>query len=311
MANKNFNVGTEVVVNGTILPMMEAGEIPWENPIFGMNKCYAYVSGRPYNLLNEFMLKEEGAYVTKSQLFKLGGHMKDGEKWKDHCKQVVGCFHKLRKIKDADGNAVLDEDGEEKTKTVSYLKYWYVVNVKYTDLPTKRRKVYTPPLKSRTAEKVIEKYLTDSGVKFDNVRGNKACYMPMLDKVIVPEMKQFREQSEYYSTVFHELGHSTGHPSRENRIDVMDIKFGSEPYAREELVAEFTAAVLNHWTGTADHKSDKNSAAYVQSWAKAIKDDPNMFLYAAYKADAAVKRILGRDGSPIVEPTEMPKSEEE
>ena len=302
--NKDFDVARDVVV-ARMLDMMAQGIIPWKKPWFGMNKCYAYVSGRPYNMLNELMLDEEGAYVTKSQLFKLGGHMLDGETWKDRCRVVVGCFHKLRKIKDADGNVVLDEDGEEKTKTISYLKYWYVVNVKYTDLPTKRRKVYTPPMKSRTAEKVIERYLTESGVKMDNVVGNEACYMPLLDKVIVPRMEQFKEQSEYYSTVFHELGHSTGHPSRENRIDVMDIKFGKEPYAREELVAEFTAAILNNWTGTADDKSDKNSAAYLQNWSKAIKDDPKMFTYAAYKADAAARRILGRENRPVVESTEI------
>lgn len=294
---KKFDVERDVIV-AKMLEMMEQGVIPWHKPWFGMSKAYNYKNGRPYNFINEMMLGEPGAYITGKQLKALGGKMKEGCEWKDYCRQVVGVFYK-QKV-DKDGNPVVDDKG--KPRTHSFLKYYYVVNVKYTTLPEKKRKTHLPPAKSRTAEKVMDGYLTRSGVKFANVEGDKAFYAPALDAVNVPTLKQFKEQSEYYSTCFHELGHSTGHPKRLNRFDLGSTHFGSETYAKEELVAEFTAAMLGNYCGVDNDKSVKNSVAYLQSWAKAIKKDPHMFVYAAYKADAAVNLILGREKKDVVEP---------
>ena len=304
MAKKDFNVERDVIV-AKILEQMEQGIIPWHKPWFGMSRTYNYKNGRPYNFLNEIMLGEPGAYVTKAQLFNLGGKMKDGHTWKECCRQVVGVFSKRRKQKDEDGNTVLDENGEPKQKTFRYLKYYYVVNVKYTTLPEKKRKTHLPPAKNRTAEKIMDAYLEASGVRMANEAGNRAFYSPLQDAVTVPKMSQFREQSEYYSTCFHELGHSTGHPKRLGRFEIGADHFGSEGYAKEELVAEFTAAILNNYTGIGNEKSEKNSAAYLQNWAQAIKDDPHMFTYAAFKADAAASLIIGREKKDVVEPSEV------
>ena len=298
MAKKDFNVARDVIV-AKMLEQMENGEIPWEKPWFGMGYCYNYKNGRPYNFINELMLGEPGAYITGKQLKALGGSMKEGEEWKDHCRRAVGVFSSVST--DKDGNPIIDKDG--KPKTHRSLKYYYVVNTKYTTLPEKKRKTHLPPKKSRTADKVIKAYLDRSGVTMQNRQGDRAFYVPMTDSVTLPEMAQFKEQAEYYSTAFHELGHSTGHPSRLNRFKAGD-KFGSEPYAREELVAEFTAAILNNYCDLGTEHSERNSAAYLQNWAKAIKDDPQMFVYAAYKADAAASLILGREEKKnVVEPS--------
>ncbi len=288
-SNKDFDVVRDIVVK-RILETMEEGQIPWNKPWFGTGKCYAYVSKRPYNALNEMMLDEEGGYVTSKQLHELGGKMKDGIAWKDRCKAVVGCFRKTYEVKDVNGDPIMNDNGEPLTKTYSHLKYWYVVNVKYTTLPEKNIKGFALG-ENTSAEQVIKDYLNESGVKLHRQRGDRAFYRPATDSVTVPLISQFKDRAEYYSTVFHELGHSTGHMSRENRF-TPDSYFGNEPYAREELVAEFTAAIMNNMLAINSVRSDRNSAAYIQSWAKAIKDDPNMFTYACFKADKAVLRIL-------------------
>ena len=298
MAKKDFNVARDVIV-AKMLEQMEHGIIPWHKPWFGMSRAYNYKNGRPYNFINEMMLGEPGAYITGKQLKALGGKMKEGCEWKDYCKQVVGVFTTAKK--DENGEVVVDKNG--KPRQWRSLKYYYVVNVKYTTLPEKKRKTHLPPAKSRTAEKVMGAYLKESGVKMKNEAGDKAFYAPLMDSVTVPKIEQFKESSEYYSTCFHELGHSTGHPKRLNRFEIGESSFGSEGYAREELVAEFTAAILNNYTGISNDKSEKNSAAYLQNWSKAIKDDPQMFAYAAYKADAAASLIIGREKKDVVEPT--------
>ena len=105
---------------------------------------------------------------------------------------------------------------------------------------------------------------------------------------------QYDEPAEYYSTLFHELGHSTGHASRLNRFtgDAAAAAFGSESYSREELVAEITAASILNELGLESGNTFRNSAAYVKSWSEHIKNDPMMFVTACGKAEKAVDLIL-------------------
>ena len=113
-------------------------------------------------------------------------------------------------------------------------------------------------------------------------------------------MTQFSEIGEYYSTIFHELGHSTGHSSRLNRFtgQAANAAFGSREYSKEELVAEITAASILSALGLETGNSFRNSTAYVQGWSKSIRDDPMMFVSAAGKADRAVSLILGQETAP-------------
>ncbi len=104
------------------------------------------------------------------------------------------------------------------------------------------------------------------------------------------------ELSEYYSTVYHEAIHSTGHPSRLNRIT--DIaQFGSESYSKEELIAELGASYLVNTAGLETPLSFGNSAAYIKNWLSALKNDKRLIVAAARKAEKAVRLILGDSGS--------------
>ena len=127
---------------------------------------------------------------------------------------------------------------------------------------------------------------------------DKAYYRPSTDTVVVPEIGQFKEVSEYYSTLFHELTHSTGHSSRLNRITAPAF-FGSEEYSKEELVAEIGAATLVNMAGLETPKSFKNSAAYIQGWSKALKENKKMIVEASGKANKAVNYILGKKETTI------------
>jgi antirestriction protein ArdC len=117
----------------------------------------------------------------------------------------------------------------------------------------------------------------------------------------MPKPEQFLSSAEYYSTLFHELGHSTGAEKRLNRPSVVDAKpFGSADYGREELVAEFTAAFLCGSTGVLPTLVE-NSAAYIAGWKKAIKDDPKCIVWAAGRAQKAADYILGITETPAEE----------
>ena len=113
--------------------------------------------------------------------------------------------------------------------------------------------------------------------------------------MVLPIRKQFMSTAEYYSTVFHELTHSTGHFSRLNRL-TQSAFFGSEDYSKEELVAEIGAAALVNHVGLETSNSIRNSAAYIQNWLKVLRDDKRFIVSASGRAEKAVNLILGSVG---------------
>lgn len=104
------------------------------------------------------------------------------------------------------------------------------------------------------------------------VAQDRAFYRPSTDEITVPTYEQFKDGESFYGTLFHEMGHSTGHKSRLDRN--IENSFGNNDYAREELVAELTAALTAQYFGMVKHIDD-NSAAYMKSWLKALKQDAN------------------------------------
>lgn len=116
------------------------------------------------------------------------------------------------------------------------------------------------------------------------------------DSVVVPLKEQYNLINEYYSTTFHELTHSTGHKNRLNRLQTGAVAaFGSETYSKEELVAEIGSATLMNVTGIETPKTFKNSAAYIQSWLKVLRNDNKFIISASSKAEKAVNYILATE----------------
>ena len=110
--------------------------------------------------------------------------------------------------------------------------------------------------------------------------------------IVIPDRGQFVDIAEYYSTLFHETVHSTGHPSRLNRITDTAM-FGSETYSKEELVAELGASYLVNTAGLETPSTLVNSAAYILGWLSALKNDKRFVVSVAGKAEKAVSLILG------------------
>ncbi len=267
-------------ITDRILAQMEQGIIPWRKPWTGStNRAISYTTGKPYSLLNQMLLGRPGEYATFKQIQAAGGYVRKGEK----ASMVV--FWKMMEQED-------ETTGEK--KTIPLLRYYNVFHIDQCEgLAAK----YSQPLPQianpdETAENIIAAYLSQSGVKINHQGGDRAFYSPSTDSITLPHMAQFAATAEYYSTVFHELTHSTGHSSRLNRLEKTAF-FGSEAYSKEELVAEIGAAALVNRAGLETSDSFRNNAAYVQNWLNVLKGDKRFIVNASSKAEKAVALIMG------------------
>lgn len=136
-------------------------------------------------------------------------------------------------------------------------------------------------------------------VEIVHIAQSRAFFDRVNDRIVLPKREQFRDVPEYYSTRFHEMIHSTGADKRLKRQSLKDaVAFGDQNYSREELVAELGAAMLCSRSGIANAASERNSAAYLQGWAKKLKEDKTLFLKASKDAQKAVHYILNEMSSP-------------
>lgn len=145
--------------------------------------------------------------------------------------------------------------------------------------------VLATPRPEPEIHQACEKVIRDSGAEIHHDGGNQAFYRPMTDSIHLPEREAFHSASGYYATALHELGHWTGFPSRLNRP--MKGGFGSEDYAKEELVAEVSSMLMGERLGIGHDPTQH--AAYVKSWIKILRDDPREIFRAAAAAERVVE----------------------
>ena len=269
-------------VTTRIIAQMEEGVIPWQKPWVANGKAISRSTGKPYSLLNQMPLGRPGEYLTFKQCQEAGGKVKKGEK----ASMVV--FWKFIEQED-------EETGEK--KELPFLRYYNVFHIDQCEGITAKHTTETVfPDGAATleaAQEIIYDYLGREGVKFSHEEGDRAFYRPATDEVVLPIRKQFISTAEYYSTVFHELTHSTGHPKRLNRLSKPSF-FGTEDYSKEELVAEIGAAALVNHVGLETSSSLRNNAAYLQNWLKVLRDDKRFIVSAAGRAEKAVNLILNQ-----------------
>ena len=269
-------------VTTRIIAQMEEGIIPWQKPWVANGKAISRSTGKPYSLLNQMLLGRPGEYLTFKQCQEAGGKVKKGEK----ASMVV--FWKFIEQED-------EETGEK--KEVPFLRYYNVFHIDQCEGITAKHTTETAfPDGAATleaAQEIIYDYLGREGVKLSHEEGDRAFYRPATDEVVLPIRKQFISTAEYYSTVFHELTHSTGHAKRLNRLSKPSF-FGTEDYSKEELVAEIGAATLVNHVGLETSTSFRNNAAYIQNWLKVLRDDKRFIVSAAGKAEKAVALILNQ-----------------
>ena len=265
-------------ITNRIISEMEQGIIPWKKPWIASGAAVSHTTGKPYSLLNQMLLGRPGEYITFKQCLQEGGHVRKGAK----AKMVV--FWKFL--------PVIDENTQEE-KQVPFLRYYNVFHLDDTEGIAARHIPAKPNTATadEAAESIIAAYVKREGVSLEHQEGNVAFYQPALDRVVLPLLSQFAETAEYYSTAFHELTHSTGHMKRLARLD-SPANFGSESYSKEELIAEIGSAALVHHVGLETPQSFRNSAAYIQGWLRALKNDKHFIVSAAGKAEKAVDYIL-------------------
>lgn len=221
-------------------------------------------------------------WLTFHQVYELGGGVRRDEK---SCPVL---FWRQKKIID-------EETGEE--RNVPLLRLYHVFNVAQCEgIETIPSNIVDPIVVTKPAE-LVEKMPRRPKIKHGMTH---SCYSPHEDCVSLPLRKQFDKEEEYYSTLFHELVHSTGHPSRLNRRTLTEkAGFGSDPYCREELIAEMGAAYLCAQAEIVE-RTITNSAAYIRGWIEKLKSDNTLVLQAAAQAQRASDFILGTLPPPLI-----------
>lgn len=275
-------------ITDQLVAMLEAGVAPWRvpwNPELGMPRSVS--TGKPYRGINPFLLHMsaiQGGYAspfwaTYKAISEMGGQVRKGEKgtrimfWKQYLGKET------------------DENGEPERRFV--LRVYTVFNADQADgitvpeLP-KPGPEHAPIVECETA---VERYLA-AGPRLVT-GGPRASYAPGFDTVEMPFLAAFDRAEDYYSALFHELTHSTGHADRLARPDLLaHTTFGDEAYSKEELVAEMGAAMLAGQTGIITTTLE-NSASYLAGWLKVLKADSKLVVQAAAQAQRAADLILG------------------
>lgn len=280
-----MNIAPYQVVTDRIISLLEKGVVPWQQPWNSAEQAPKnIVSKKPYRGINVFLLSAMRYslpfWLTYKQAADLGGHVRKGEK---ACPVV---FWKW-----------LDVERDGKAERVPMLRYYHVFNaaqcegITVPELPQVSRE-HSP---IETAETIVAAMPKKPEIKHGMAR---AYYSPSGDFIGMPAPDQFKTGEEYYSTLFHELSHSTGHESRLNRKGVAGSEgnwsaYGSNSYGKEELCAEMGAAFLCGQVGIVE-RTIHNSAAYISSWLQQLKSDAKLVVLAAAQAQKASDWILGK-----------------
>lgn len=285
-------------VNAEILEQLKKGNLvfrkPWRDGYKVKGVVYGphnYVTTHTYRGANAFMIgisnfmnqTDYKQFLTLKQIRERGGKLNSDAK-----AFPVWAFIKTEKTK------TNKKTGKEETTVQKGVIGYVVYPIEHTNnvLPIKRKELKTSENEvNLDADTLIKNMPKLPPIKHG---GNQAYYVPSSDYVQMPVQKAFHSTNEYYSTLFHELSHSTGHPKRVGR-DLSGRK-GNAKYALEELIAELSAAYLCSVCDMPYYTLD-NSTAYLKSWGDVlhneIKTNPNFLLRAVYGATKSAKYIIG------------------
>jgi antirestriction protein ArdC len=278
------------MVTERMIAALERGSVPWRKPWqAAAGRPRSMSTGQPYRGVNMFLLAltaaEEGYgspfWGTYRQIGALGGQVRGGE----HSSLAV--FWKQAEFERRDL-----QSGEITVKQLPVLRYYRVFNAAQADhLPERFCTAPGDHSEISQPQAVLDGYLS-RGPKLLHVAGDRANYHPATDTIRLPPPSQFNTPQDYYATAFHEAGHSTGHPSRLSRPGIAAFDhFGSDKYAREELVAQMTASILCVETAIDSPAMFENSASYIGGWLSALNRDHRLVVTAAAQAQKACDLI--------------------
>ncbi len=279
-------------VTDQIIGYLEQGTAPWRNPIkrgTGDGWPKNLDSGKRYRGINVLLLGmsawssgySSDYWMTFKQAQAKGGQVRKGEKGS------LVTFWKMYATKDKETGEPIE---------IPMLKHYTAFNLEQIEgiaIPDAPQDVpdAVPFEPLAEAERIVEGYRDKPAIHYDGRK--RAFYRPRTDSVHMPTPDQFDTRENFYSVLYHELTHSTGHSSRLDRgLDTELSPFGSPDYSREELVAEMGAAFLCAASGISPPTIEQ-SASYLQNWIDVLKGDSKLVIGAAGAAQKATDRILG------------------
>jgi len=247
------------------------------------------LNGHVYRGINFMLLSSDHytmpVYGTFEQIRKNGGAVKKGEK------STIIVFWKR----------LIEEQPDGKKDVKYFLKYYNVFNVDQAEFDEIGKKHISELCnlsydqrfqRSMPAENIINDMQNPPKIVF--TKDDSCTYNRVTDVVKIPEMKWFVSSDEYYASLFHEIVHASGHPSRLNR-DASYKDFNEsrqDSYSKEELVAELGASFLCSVAGL--NYNINNSAAYIAGWSKRLKENTNWIVWASRRAEMAADFILNK-----------------
>ena len=286
-------------VSNRIADQLEAGVSPWSDFTKDRGRGRPRnIGGRLYRGCNALFLHpalhgyRDPRWATIKQINDAGGRVKPGES------SSIATFWTFW------AKPITDDAGTVTNQRIPVLRQYRVFNVAgqtegveldgLEELQPDRE--HKP---EQEAARIVAEYLERDGPTLEHSGQARAFYRPAVDLVHMPRPERCTSATAYYSTLMHELVHSTGHRSRLDRDLDAGASFGSSPYAAEELVAELGACFVLAAAGLEHLTDEKNSAAYLAGWARAIRNSPKLFVQAAGKAQRAADLILDHDPTAV------------
>ena len=284
------------IITEKIIEQIESGTPPWK-----AGWIYKHYNGfikREYQGINQLLLswdmQEKGytapVWFSFKQIQQLGGSIRRGAKSSMVVFSKVVNENKNDEDK-KDNLEVFDEnEGEaKKPKTFFMMRYYRVFNLDDVEGIDKSKYVNLGNVKKEKPENIVSGMIKDGlNIQYTGVQ---PCYIPSWDTVQIPDIGIFKSTEEYYSSLFHEITHATGHESRLKRAGVSNIDTGDKhQYSYEELIAEIGAAFLMAETGL--RINYKNTSAYVKGWSEFLKENKKAIFQASAEARKAVQYVL-------------------
>ena len=320
MADKAVEKFTEMMIDR--MERMKAGD--WKKgwidgeAVYGMPQN---INGRNYSGSNSFFLQMDSAmhgyktpvYMTFLQIQKENARINKGA-------EAMPVIYWDVSIKDANGKRVdrddyrnMSREEQDRCSVLPFMKAYHVFNMDQTNLAEVNKEKYdkmveqfkAPEMRdakgmyeNKALDRLFEKQEWVCPIQYDKVSAN-AYYSPSRDIIVVPKKEQFnigkdkdeiyKDGMEYYSSALHEMAHSTGTESRLNRVK--GDRFGDPKYAKEELVAELTAANTGYALGF-DKRILDNNAAYLDGWISVLKENPKFIVSVMADVNKASNMVL-------------------
>lgn len=290
------------IVTDRMIELMEQGVCPWNRPWNLKDVPVNMKNGNYYKGINKLLLLatqiyqgfESNYWLTFKQAKAMNGTIIKGSKstpvvfWQ---KTFLIKYENEKKEwkKEKEAKKIIEENENVDIIKESFLmRYYNVFNVEQVEgVETPKENEGTNISSIEELDKIEENWTQKPKIQHG---GNRACYIPAKDIIQLPKKENFKGTAEYYSVKWHEYGHATGGRGRLERNEVVEPNlFGSHDYSKEELVAEIFSSSMLSLAGI--EKTINNNAAYIQNWMKALKDDENMLIHAAQRAQKAVDYV--------------------